>query len=54
MYMLLHLVLSSRTTFEERQKRKAKKEEIEEVKNLDHWRPADFLSPVLQLPESHG
>ena len=51
--MLLHLVLSSRTTFEERQKRKAKKEEIE-VKNLDHWRPADLLSPVLQLPESHG
>lgn len=43
-----------RTTFEERQKRKAKKEEIEEVKNLDHWRPADLLSPVLQLPESHG
>lgn len=43
-----------RTTFEERQKRKAKREEIEEVKNLDNWQPADLLTPVLQLPESHG
>lgn len=29
-------------------------EEIEEVKNLDHWQPAAALSPVLQLPGTHG
>ena len=35
-------------------KKKLKREEIEEVKNLDHWQPAELLSPVLQLPGTHG
>jgi len=51
---LQDLPLKPRLTFEEKQKKKLKREEIEEVKNLDHWQPADLLSPVLQLPGTHG
>ncbi|KAJ7394885.1 spermatogenesis-associated serine-rich protein 1 [Desmophyllum pertusum] len=51
---LQDLPFKPRTTFEERQKQKLIREEIDEVKNLDNWRPADLLSPVLQLPGAHG
>ncbi|KAL9969686.1 hypothetical protein ACROYT_G021930 [Oculina patagonica] len=51
---LQDLPFKPRITFEEKQKKKLKREEIEEVKNLDHWRPADPLSPALQLPGTHG
>lgn len=43
-----------RVTFEAKEKKKLKRQEIDEVKNLDNWRPADPLSPVLQLPGIHG
>ena len=51
--MTLPLLSISRLSFQEKQKKKLKKEEIEEVKNLDHWQPAELLSPVLQLPGTH-
>lgn len=51
---LQDLPLKPRLSFEDKQKKKLKREEIEQVKNLDHWQPAELLSPVLQLPGTHG
>jgi len=50
---LQDLPLKPRVSFEEKEKKKLKRQEIDEVKNLDNWHPADPLSPVLQLPGTH-
>lgn len=51
---LQDLPMRPRVSFEEKERRKLRKQEIDEVKNLDCWRPANPLSPVLQLPGIHG
>ena len=43
-----------RVSFEEKEKIKLRRQVIDEVKNLDNWRPADPLTPVMQLPGTHG
>jgi len=51
--LLIIIIFYFRVSFEEKEKKKLKRQEIDEVKNLDNWHPADPLSPVLQLPGTH-
>jgi len=51
---LQDLPLKPSLSFKEKQKKQLKRKEIEDVKNLDLWQPAELLSPVLQLPGTHG
>jgi len=52
--IVLPLIVYFSLSFKEKQKKQLKRKEIEEVKNLDLWQPAELLSPVLQLPGTHG
>ncbi|KAK2557340.1 Spermatogenesis-associated serine-rich protein 1 [Acropora cervicornis] len=45
---LQDLPLKPRILFEEKEKIKLKQQEIEEVEDLDNWRPSDPLIPTLQ------
>ncbi|XP_015774278.1 PREDICTED: uncharacterized protein LOC107352458 [Acropora digitifera] len=45
---LQDLPLKPRIPFEEKEKVKLKQQEIEEVQDLDNWRPSDPLIPTLQ------
>ncbi|XP_029211215.2 uncharacterized protein LOC114975256 isoform X1 [Acropora millepora] len=46
---LQDLPLKPRIPFEEKEKVKLKQQEIEEVQDLDNWRPSDPLIPTLHL-----
>lgn len=48
------IVLYTRVSFEEKEKIKLKRQEVDEVKNLDNWQPADPLTPAMQFPVTQG
>ena len=43
------IIYCFRIPFEEKEKIKLKQQEIEEVQDLDNWRPSDPLIPTLQI-----